>query len=75
MPALAQQAGITGTVAVVVSLDAQGRVVATRIASSPSALLNAAALAAVRDSQFRAEVRDCTPIAADYLFTVDFETD
>jgi len=71
-PALAAQQGIAGTVAVIVSLDAHSRVVATRIQSSPSAVLNGAALAAARGSQFRTEVKNCEPVAADYIFSVDF---
>ncbi|HTD33840.1 MAG TPA: energy transducer TonB [Candidatus Elarobacter sp.] len=71
-PPLAQAQGVSGTVSVVVSLDAQSRVVATRVQSSPSALLNAAALATARTSQFRTEVRNCEPVAADYLFSVEF---
>lgn len=71
-PQLAQQQGIFGTVQVVVSLDARSRVVATRVQSSPSALLNAAALATARGSQFRTEVKNCEPVAADYIFSVDF---
>jgi TonB family protein len=71
-PALAAQQGISGTVAVIVSLDAQSRVVATRIGNSPSAALNGAALAAARGSQFKTEVKNCEPIAADYIFSVDF---
>jgi TonB family protein len=71
-PALAQQQGISGTVAVIVSLDARSRVVATRVQSSPSAVLNGAALAAARGSQFKTEVKNCEPIAADYIFSVDF---
>ena len=71
-PALAQQQGISGVVQVVVSLDAQSRVVGTRIQSSPSAVLNQSALAAARGSQFRTEVKNCEPIAAEYIFSVDF---
>ena len=71
-PALAQQQGISGTVQIVVSLDVQSRIVATRVASSPSGLLNAAALAAARGSQFRTGVHNCEPVAADYIFSVEF---
>ncbi|HEY0382467.1 MAG TPA: TonB family protein [Candidatus Elarobacter sp.] len=71
-PAMAQQQGISGTVQVVVSLDAQSRVVGTRVQTSPSALLNQAALAAARESQFRTEIRNCEPVAADYIFSVEF---
>jgi periplasmic protein TonB len=73
-PPLAQQQGITGTVQVVVSLDAASHVTGTRIQSSPSALLNNAALSAARQSTFQTEIRDCKPIAADYIFTVDFSS-
>ena len=73
-PAIAQQQGISGTVAVIVSLDVQSRVVATRIQSSPSVVLNGAALAAARGSQFRTEVKNCEPVAADYIFSVDFSS-
>ena len=72
MPTMAQQQGITGTVQVVVSLDTQSRVVGTRVQSSPSVLLNQAALSSARESQFRTEIRNCEPVAADYIFTVDF---
>ncbi|HEV2641910.1 MAG TPA: energy transducer TonB [Candidatus Elarobacter sp.] len=71
-PSMAQQQGVTGVVHVVVSLDTQNRIVGTRVQSSPSALLNQAALSAARDSQFRTEIRNCEPIAADYIFSVDF---
>jgi TonB family protein len=71
-PPLAVQQGISGTVQVVVSLDAQSRITGTRVQSSPSAVLNAAALAAARGSQFRTEVRNCEPVAADYIFSVEF---
>jgi TonB family protein len=71
-PAMAQQQGIAGVVQVVVSLDAQSRVIGTRIQSSPSAVLNQAALSAARGSQFRTEVKNCEPIAAEYIFSVDF---
>ncbi len=71
-PTMAQQQGVTGVVQVVVSLDTQSRIVGTRVQSSPSALLNQAALSAARESQFRTEIRNCEPIAADYIFSVDF---
>ena len=71
-PPMAQQQGIAGVVQVVVSLDTQSRVVGTRVLSSPSVVLNQAALTAARDSQFRTEVKNCEPVAADYIFSVDF---
>jgi uncharacterized protein len=72
IPALAQQQGIEGTVQVVVSLDENSRVTSASIQTSPSAVLNQAALAAARASSFQAEIRDCRPIAAKYLYTVEF---
>jgi TonB family protein len=72
VPPMAQQQGIFGTVQVIVSLDPQSRVVGTRIQSSPSAILNAAALSAARQSTFQTEIRDCVPIAADFVYTVTF---
>jgi TonB family protein len=71
-PPMAQQQGIQGTVQVIVSLNADSRVVGTRIQTSPSAILNSAALSAARQSTFQTEIRDCKPIAADYIFSVDF---
>ena len=71
-PALAAQQGIHGTVQVVVSLDADSHVVGARIMSSPSAVLNQAAMNAARQSTYRAEIRGCKPIAADYIFSVEF---
>jgi TonB family protein len=72
-PEMAAQQGIGGAVNVIVSLDADSRVVGARIQSSPSALLNAAAIAAARASTFRTIVRDCKPVAGDFIFTVVFE--
>ena len=71
-PAIAAQQGIHGTVQVIVSLDADSHVIGTRIMSSPSALLNAAAMSALRQSTFQTEIRGCRPIAADYIVSVDF---
>jgi TonB family protein len=71
-PAMAQQQGISGTVQVIVSLDEQSHILSTSIGSSPSAVLNQAALSAARQSTFQTEIRDCKPIAAKYLFSVDF---
>ncbi|HEX3465572.1 MAG TPA: SIMPL domain-containing protein [Candidatus Elarobacter sp.] len=72
-PAFAAQQGISGTVQVIVSLDQLSRVIGTRIQSSPSAVLNSAALAAARASTYQTEIRQCQPIAADYIFSVEFD--
>lgn len=71
-PAGAQQQGISGQVQVTISLDEASHIVSATVRSSPSALLNEAALAAARGSTFRTEIRNCKPVAASYLFTVDF---
>ncbi len=73
-PPMAQQQGISGVVQVVVSLSADSRVTGTRVQTSPSAILNQAALTAARQSTFQTEIRDCKPIAADYIFSVEFNS-
>ncbi len=71
-PPIAAQQGISGDVTVLVSLDEHSRVTGAHVISSPSSLLDDAALRAARDSTFRTEIRDCRPIAADYAFIVEF---
>jgi hypothetical protein len=61
-----------GVVQVVVSLNERSEIVSTRVQSSPNAAFNGPALAAVRASKFRTEIRNCKPIAADYIFSVSF---
>jgi TonB family protein len=73
-PPMALQNGISGVVQVIVSLNADSKVTGTRVQSSPSAILNDAALSAARNSTFQTEIRDCNPIAADYVFAVDFSS-
>jgi TonB family protein len=73
-PPLAQQQGISGVVQVVVSLDATSQVTNAKIQSSPSAILNNAALSAARQSTFQTQIVNCKPIAADYIFSVDFNS-
>ena len=41
--------------------------------SAGNALLDHEALRAARQSTYRAEIRDCSPVRGDYLFTVDFK--
>jgi TonB family protein len=72
-PPIAQQQGITGDVEVVVTLDANSRQSQPpTVRKSPSRILNAAAIDAARQSRFQTEIRNCTPIAAQYLFIVEF---
>ena len=72
MPAMAQQQGITGDVTVDVSLDEASHIVGATVESSPSKILNNAALSAARQSTFQTEIKDCKPIAATYRFVVTF---
>jgi uncharacterized protein len=73
MPLIAQQQGIEGTVAVIVSLDEQSHLVGAKIQSSPSIVFNQPALSVVRHTAFRTETRGCNGVARDFMFTVDFE--
>jgi TonB family protein len=60
-PALAQQQGIAGDVVVQVTFDGSGSVIATSIVSSPSAVLNQAALSAARSSTYQPGLVNCKP--------------
>ena len=64
--------GVRGTVVVVLGLNTNSEIVVTKIQSTPSALLNNAAIRAVRDSRFQTEIRNCKPIASEYLLSVVF---
>ncbi|MBV9438808.1 MAG: hypothetical protein JOZ24_02330, partial [Candidatus Eremiobacteraeota bacterium] len=57
---------------VVISLDASSNITSARVVRSPSELLNEPALDAARHSVFRTEIRDCRPVARDFLFIVTF---
>ncbi|MDP9112028.1 MAG: TonB family protein, partial [Candidatus Eremiobacteraeota bacterium] len=73
-PLEARQQGATGTVQVKVSLDADGAIGGASIyRSSGWAVLDQAALRAARDSTYRAEEKNCVPVAGSYLFTAQFE--
>ncbi|HZO92504.1 MAG TPA: energy transducer TonB [Candidatus Baltobacteraceae bacterium] len=71
-PPVGQEQGIAGDVQVAVSLNENSQVTAVRILSSPSVVLNEAALNAARASTFQTEIRNCIPIPADYIFTASF---
>jgi TonB family protein len=71
-PVLARQQGISGEVQVRVSLDAASTVVGVQILSSPSKILNAAALAIARTAKFRTEIVHCRPVSTDVQFRVAF---
>ncbi|HYW54400.1 MAG TPA: energy transducer TonB [Candidatus Elarobacter sp.] len=61
-----------GTVRVLVSLDEASRVTRVRVVSSTAPELNIAAMERTKRSRFRTAIVNCKPIAADYIFTVDF---
>jgi TonB family protein len=73
-PPLAQQQGISGDVAVIVSLNAQSQVVNVKVQSSPSELLNNTALQAAHQSTFQTETVNCKPVPSEYLYTVQFSS-
>jgi outer membrane biosynthesis protein TonB len=74
-PPMAAQQGITGDVAVVVSLDATSHIVGQpKIQSSPSVLLNQAAINATKQSKFQTEIKNCVPQPSDYIFVVTFQS-
>jgi protein TonB len=73
-PEVAQEQGLTGTTQVEVSIDPDGAITATSIyRSSGSQALDTAALAAARQSTYKADVRNCEAVAGSYLFTVVFQ--
>ena len=72
IPPQAVQQGIEGLVQVVVSLDADSHVTAARIQRSPSAILNHVSIEAARSSIYQTAIRNCVPVAADYIFSVEF---
>lgn len=74
IPEAAREVGATGTTEVKVSLLASGAIAAVTIySSSGNAQLDLAAERAARASTFSPELRNCQPVAGDYLFRVDFQ--
>lgn len=59
-----------GRVTVVVSLNAQSQVVGTRIQQTPTPALDDYVLQTVQLSRFQTEIRDCKPIATDYVLAL-----
>lgn len=73
-PDIARQMGATGTAQIQVSLSETGKVLGVTVyKSTNNKALDKAAMDAARSSKFKAEVKDCTPTAGSYLFTVVFE--
>jgi TonB family protein len=69
----ARSSKVSGTAAVHVSLDAQGRVVDTSVAqSSGNVGLDAAAVQMARNATYTPKYVDCKAVAGDYTFTVKF---
>jgi len=72
-PDIARQQGVVGSVAVKVTLDAAGHVLATEInKSAGNASLDQSAIKAARASTFAPEVVNCVKTAGSYVFKVDF---
>ncbi len=71
-PPVARQQAILGVVRIQVVLDEQGTPTATRVWSSPSAILNNSALAAARSSTYSPEIFRCKPVASTYLLSVTY---
>ncbi len=71
-PVAAMQNRISGMVKVLVSLDADGRVVDATIEKSDAAVLNAASLTAARQSTYQPALHDCKPVPSRYTFAVEY---
>ena len=71
-PAMARQQGIAGTVQVLVSLDADSRVVDATIQHSPAPILNASSLASAMKATFRTAIHDCKPVPSKYLYSIEY---
>ena len=72
-PAMARQQGIVGVVTVSVMVDEHGRPSDARIVSSPSAILNSAALAAAKAMTYTPAIYRCAPSPQGRaLFRMDF---
>lgn len=64
---------VSGTVLVLVSIDADSNVSGARVLRTDSALLNASALDAARRSRFQTVIKDCKAIPGDYVFSVNYQ--
>ncbi|HTD36105.1 MAG TPA: energy transducer TonB [Candidatus Limnocylindrales bacterium] len=69
-PPIAQIAGISGVVLVLVSVDEFGKPTRAVIDSSPSSVLNKASIDAALQSTFRPEIFRCHTVPGDYIFSV-----
>ncbi|HEY0382108.1 MAG TPA: TonB family protein [Candidatus Elarobacter sp.] len=72
-PAMARQQGISGIVVVGVTVDQDGKPLSTRILSSPSPILNSAALAAARAMTYTPAIYRCARSPqGQAIFRMDF---
>ena len=74
IPAMAFQQGIAGSVHVGVALDERGAYTAGQVISSPSAVLDQAALDAAKRSSFTPAIFRCQPSPSGYEVTIEFTT-
>lgn len=73
IPPEARIAKVSGTAAIAVSLDAQGRVTGAKVAqSSGSTGLDQAALQMAQNATYAPKLTACKPVPGDYTFTVKF---
>lgn len=72
-PEQASSTRVSGTVEVLVMLDAASDIVGAQIFSSPSPLLNEEALLSAMRSTFRTEIVNCTTKPSRYIFSVEFD--
>lgn len=72
LPAYAKQINASGTVFVLVDLDANSNVTGTRVVQSASPVLNNAALEAIRASSFSTTISNCVPIVGSLIVPVTF---
>jgi TonB family protein len=73
-PRSAQEQGISGDVAVMITLDETSKIVSATIQKSPSSLLNQAALNAALESTFQTRVVDCKPVGGTFTYVLSFQT-
>lgn len=73
-PAEAYRERVSGTVLVLVTLDDRSQVMWTDIYKSPSPLFDQPSIDVVRRSTFQTMVRDCKPVAATFVFGVEFRS-
>jgi uncharacterized protein YggE len=75
LPWTVTRLGLSGTVIVRITLDAQSHITDAQVQSSTVEQLRAPAFEAARRSVFQTEVRDCVPRPGTYLFSVDIVND